>query len=68
MMEDEPEKMIEADVEMPIGTKEKSMMTEEELKNIADLMSQNQKTDLLKIEERLAGIESTISASREMTE
>eukprot|EP00972_Heterocapsa_arctica_P034905 5137544-Heterocapsa_arctica.AAC.1 len=68
MMEDEPENMIEADVEMPSESKDKSMMTEEMMKNIADLVSMNQKAELHNIEERLAGIESTITAGKEMTE
>eukprot|EP00972_Heterocapsa_arctica_P084699 12474692-Heterocapsa_arctica.AAC.1 len=51
-MEKEPEKMTEADVEMP-SEKEKSMMTEEVMNNIADFVSQNQKTDLRNIEGRL---------------
>eukprot|EP00972_Heterocapsa_arctica_P063729 9403376-Heterocapsa_arctica.AAC.1 len=42
-------------------------MTEEEMKKIADFVSQNQKTYLLKME-RLKGIEYTIAASKEMTE
>eukprot|EP00972_Heterocapsa_arctica_P061081 9005855-Heterocapsa_arctica.AAC.1 len=67
MMDEEPEKMTEADVEMPIEIKE-SMMTEEMMKNIADLVSENQKAELLKIEERLADIESTITAGKEMTD
>eukprot|EP00972_Heterocapsa_arctica_P085482 12598705-Heterocapsa_arctica.AAC.1 len=66
MMEEEPEKIIEADVEMPIEIKEKNMMTV--LNNIADFVSQNQKADLMKIEERLVGIQNTLAASKEMTE
>eukprot|EP00972_Heterocapsa_arctica_P010892 1595380-Heterocapsa_arctica.AAC.1 len=49
---------------MPSENTEKSMMTEEGMNNIADFVSQKQKTDLRKIEERLEGIESTIAASK----
>eukprot|EP00972_Heterocapsa_arctica_P056427 8325058-Heterocapsa_arctica.AAC.1 len=52
MMEEEPETMIEAEVEMPKENTEKSMMTEEEINNIADFVSENQKADLNHIEER----------------
>eukprot|EP00972_Heterocapsa_arctica_P104890 15458158-Heterocapsa_arctica.AAC.1 len=68
MMEEEPVKMIEADVEMPSEHMEKSMMTEEEMTNIADFVSQNQKADLQKIQGRLEGIENSIAASKETTE
>eukprot|EP00972_Heterocapsa_arctica_P051147 7519276-Heterocapsa_arctica.AAC.1 len=68
MMEEEPAKTIETDVEMPDENMEKSKMKEEEMNNIADLVSQNQKADLQKIEERLECIEHSIAASKEMTE
>eukprot|EP00972_Heterocapsa_arctica_P108540 15983299-Heterocapsa_arctica.AAC.1 len=68
MMEEKQEKMTEADVEMPIEIKEKSVMPEEMMKKIADLVSENKKAELLKIEGILAGIESTITACKEMTE
>eukprot|EP00972_Heterocapsa_arctica_P021468 3159751-Heterocapsa_arctica.AAC.1 len=50
MMENKPEN-IEADMEMPTENKDQSMMTEEMMKNIADIVSMNQKAELLKIEE-----------------
>eukprot|EP00972_Heterocapsa_arctica_P008519 1243354-Heterocapsa_arctica.AAC.1 len=68
MMEEDPEKMTEADVEMPGENKEKSMMTEEVMKNIADFVSQNQKAELQRIEVRMEGIENSIAASKETTE
>eukprot|EP00972_Heterocapsa_arctica_P028902 4251635-Heterocapsa_arctica.AAC.1 len=68
MMEEEPAKTIETYAEMPSENMDKSKMTEEEMNNIADFVSQNQKTYLLKIEERLQGIEYSIAASKEMTE
>eukprot|EP00972_Heterocapsa_arctica_P045622 6733952-Heterocapsa_arctica.AAC.1 len=67
-MEEEPEKMIEAEVEMPKENIEKNMMTQEEMNNIADFVSENQKAELKKIEERLEGIEGINTASKEMTE
>eukprot|EP00972_Heterocapsa_arctica_P051301 7545517-Heterocapsa_arctica.AAC.1 len=53
---------------MPIENKDKSMMTKEMMKHIADFVSMNQKTELLKIDEKLASIEHTIAAGKEMTE
>eukprot|EP00972_Heterocapsa_arctica_P031371 4620651-Heterocapsa_arctica.AAC.1 len=53
---------------MPIENKDKSMMTEEMMKHIADFVSMNQKTELLNIDERLASIEHKIAAGKEMTE
>eukprot|EP00972_Heterocapsa_arctica_P027554 4051600-Heterocapsa_arctica.AAC.1 len=67
-MEEEPAKTTETDVEMPNEIMEKGKMTEEEMNMIAEFVSQNQKTYLLKIEERLEGIEHSIAASKEMTE
>eukprot|EP00972_Heterocapsa_arctica_P038369 5649888-Heterocapsa_arctica.AAC.1 len=60
--------MTETDAELPNEIMEKNKMTEEEMKKIADIMSQNQKTYLLKIEARLEGIENTIAASKEMAD
>eukprot|EP00972_Heterocapsa_arctica_P004009 595927-Heterocapsa_arctica.AAC.1 len=53
MMEAEPAKTTETDAELPNEIIEKNKMTEEEVNNIAEIMSQNQKTYLLKIEARL---------------
>eukprot|EP00972_Heterocapsa_arctica_P003305 491919-Heterocapsa_arctica.AAC.1 len=53
---------------MPIENKDKNMMTEEMIKQIAEIVSMNQKTELHNIEERLASIERTIASGKEMTE
>eukprot|EP00972_Heterocapsa_arctica_P091859 13547834-Heterocapsa_arctica.AAC.1 len=68
MMEEEPAKTTETEIELPSENMEKSKMTEEEMNNIAEIVSQNQKTYLLKIEARLQGIECSIAANKEMTE
>eukprot|EP00972_Heterocapsa_arctica_P044709 6596878-Heterocapsa_arctica.AAC.1 len=68
MMTEETTKMTETDAELPNEFMEKSKMTEEDMNNIAEIMSQNQKTDLLRIEARLEGIENSIAASKEMAE
>eukprot|EP00972_Heterocapsa_arctica_P006691 978673-Heterocapsa_arctica.AAC.1 len=68
MMEEEPEKMVEAEEEKPKENIEKNMMTEEEMKKIADFVSENQKSEMKKIEERLEGIVGIITATKERTE
>eukprot|EP00972_Heterocapsa_arctica_P100927 14877133-Heterocapsa_arctica.AAC.1 len=68
MMTEQTTKMTEADAELPNDPMEKSKMTEEDMNNLAEIMSQNQKTELLKIEARLEGIENSIAASKEMAE
>eukprot|EP00972_Heterocapsa_arctica_P049917 7342138-Heterocapsa_arctica.AAC.1 len=65
---EEPAKTTETDAELPSENMEKSKMAEEGMKKIAEIVSENEKTYLLKIEARLEGIEHSITASKEMTE
>eukprot|EP00972_Heterocapsa_arctica_P040570 5978679-Heterocapsa_arctica.AAC.1 len=60
--------MTESDAEEPIENMNTYKMTEEGAKKIAEIMSQIQKQDLLRIEARLESIENSIAASKEMAE
>eukprot|EP00972_Heterocapsa_arctica_P028991 4266152-Heterocapsa_arctica.AAC.1 len=64
-MAEETTKVPEAEAEEQAEHMSKNKMTEEEATKIAEIMSQIQKPDLLRIEARLESIENSIAGSKE---